>query len=665
MIASPSSTIVDPRQTELLQLQKEYRHMEINRRAYADESQAVLRKQQGTIDKLRKDNDSLKADIATIMRGTNKVMSLDQQEALSQLNEQGDKFVQQIEFEQKNIIILEEQIAIMREKALQQRKTMGGVNASKENHAMIVKQIRILENRLDKSLIKFNESIKQNKTLRDEIDNLRRERVVFENIYRKMERDLQEKKKQMAEIIEMSNQSYEQRDTFQMEIAAIEQANRKEIEEFEEQMLTLGKLLDNELQLPAPGMSTAMLTGTGNHNNNGTGKAPTSSHASLPSLPRLENSSHQSKNGNSIRQSKSAGGMFGHNHGGNMSSSTSIASNGDMASITSPSHTNQGGGNNNFDIDYRERAQNFEEAFNKIKAATGIHDIDELVKTFIQNEEHNFSLFNYVNEQNNEVEKLEEAITALREEEMKYAQESGNDVNQHKEILKDLEMKLLTTDNMAEKYELRCQDLTRIIESLKRGLQHVFSLFYDPNNNANTTSTEADQSNTSAVTSSGEVPIITEVNMVNYLAVLEKKTNELLQSYRHIQSLLTAGNNNSNEGSTSKGGVSIQHQPLFVTVLGSGPKVPMGSDHLHVNPPKADDLYRYDNAMNNNNNNNNGFDDTNGSNMSVNVMDEEEEEETRPLTRDELKYRTLSRIQRRLNNTGGNNAGNNMSSNKK
>jgi hypothetical protein len=36
----------DPRQAELLQLQRESRHMELNRRAYAEETQALLRKQQ-------------------------------------------------------------------------------------------------------------------------------------------------------------------------------------------------------------------------------------------------------------------------------------------------------------------------------------------------------------------------------------------------------------------------------------------------------------------------------------------------------------------------------------------------------------------------------------------------------------------------------------------
>ena len=60
----------DTRQQELLDLQKEYRKMELMRRAYAEESQALLRKQQSTVDKLRKDNDGLKNEIAMVMRGS-------------------------------------------------------------------------------------------------------------------------------------------------------------------------------------------------------------------------------------------------------------------------------------------------------------------------------------------------------------------------------------------------------------------------------------------------------------------------------------------------------------------------------------------------------------------------------------------------------------------
>ena len=41
----------------------------------------------------------------------------------------------------------------------------GGVNAARESAQAIQKQIRVLENRLDKSLQKFNEAVAQNKVI--------------------------------------------------------------------------------------------------------------------------------------------------------------------------------------------------------------------------------------------------------------------------------------------------------------------------------------------------------------------------------------------------------------------------------------------------------------------------------------------------------------------
>ena len=49
----------------------------------------------------------------------------------------GDKYAAAIEFERRNIATLEEQIQIMKQKVLHQRKAMGGVNASKDNYFMI------------------------------------------------------------------------------------------------------------------------------------------------------------------------------------------------------------------------------------------------------------------------------------------------------------------------------------------------------------------------------------------------------------------------------------------------------------------------------------------------------------------------------------------------
>ena len=63
-------------------------------------------------------------------------------ENLQRLHDTGDKYANIIDFERQNIQTMEEQIQIMKQKILHQRRAMGGINASKDNHYMIQKQIR-------------------------------------------------------------------------------------------------------------------------------------------------------------------------------------------------------------------------------------------------------------------------------------------------------------------------------------------------------------------------------------------------------------------------------------------------------------------------------------------------------------------------------------------
>ena len=52
----------------------------------------------------------------------------------------------------------------------------------------------------------------------------------------------------------------------------------------------------------------------------------------------------------------------------------------------------------------------YEKAWDKIREMTGEEEVDLLVRRFIEVEDRNFALFNYVNEQNNEIELLKEQI---------------------------------------------------------------------------------------------------------------------------------------------------------------------------------------------------------------------------------------------------------------
>ena len=122
-----------------------------------------------------------------------------------------------------------------------------------------------------------------------------------------------------------------------------------------------------------------------------------------------------------------------------------------------------------------ERVQNFEEAFQRIKAATGINDIEELVRNFIKNEEQNFSLFNYVNDVNSEIERLEHSISGMRNQIEKYKGQDASSNTQRKKTVRDLEDRLTKTDKKAEDYESRYNLAVRTINQLKNGIQSIFT----------------------------------------------------------------------------------------------------------------------------------------------------------------------------------------------
>ncbi len=57
-----------------------------------------------------------------------------------------------------------------------------------------------------------------------------------------------------------------------------------------------------------------------------------------------------------------------------------------------------------------------EDAFEQIKEQTGIQSNDEIVTTFIKAEEQNYSLYNYVNTLNSDMDTIEEANKNIKAE---------------------------------------------------------------------------------------------------------------------------------------------------------------------------------------------------------------------------------------------------------
>eukprot|EP00941_MAST-03F_sp_MAST-3F-sp1_P006020 g6020.t1 len=488
---------------EFKKLQREYQFLEQNRKDYAKESAQTIQRQQKLLDKLKKDNEYLKNEYRNHLR---KPRGANHQSKLMELHDQVDQYTSKIAIEKRTRTELAKQARLMQRKILEVRKDMGGINAAKENQAMIAKQIRILENRLDKALVKFNQALSHNKKLREKIDNLRRERVVFDNIYKKLEHELQDKKRQMAEIIEESNQAYESRDKGQLEIAAIEQQNIKEQRQHDQQI--------SELEQMEEKMKRDALARAG----------------AVEETKRGELSMEEEKK--LKRQVTKAAWKI-------VKEKTNITVS-------------------------KEKVQTYEEAFQQIQSCTGITDIEELVKTFIQNEDQNFSLFNYVNGQTHEIEKLEEQVEELEEEKRKYTMNNTEDANQL--LTKELTEKLENTNSTIEKLEQKFQASNKVIMALKIGIQKIF------------TKIECDVSSMSEMLHGEQV---SESNMMQYLGMIEQRTNEILQQWASVEK---------RKGSINRQKKTVEEKESVLTnVMGSGPEHPMGEQKIQIAPPTMED----------------------------------------------------------------------------
>jgi chromosome segregation ATPase len=413
-----------PIEQEIAELQRRFRVLENDKRACSEDTQGTIRKQRATIEKLTRENRKMKAELNETRsqpgsQAENKMAT----ETLSKLMEQRQALQDKLDIETEQSGTLSEKICGTERDIFSKRQEMathGGINASLDNQKAVAKQIRVLENRLDKALQNFNTAIAANRSLREQIDTLRRERVVFDDIYRKLENELQSKKKEMANIIEQANAAYEARDSAQAQMASLKQQADKEHAEFEKEWRELGRLIENDKR-----MKEFMRT-----------KAKQTTDNKVGELTQAQEDRHRKK------ITRNAWDTAKH-----------------LVTITA----NQ------------EKAETFETAFERIQKATGICDIDELVQNFIHAEDQNFSLFKYNNELSADIEKLEQQMTEYREE---YVALSGNgsrkEDTEKVKILETLEEKWNDIDRKAIHYEVKYQESQQTLTHVREGIKNIF-----------------------------------------------------------------------------------------------------------------------------------------------------------------------------------------------
>jgi len=237
-----------------------------------------------------------------------------------------------------------------------------------------------------------------------------------------------------------------------------------------------------------------------------------------------------------------------------------------------------------------DSVESYEAAYERIKEITGEEDMGTIVDKFIECELTNFALFNFVNEQNNDIEMLQEQIQEIKEEMHKFENQGVQTEAERKLILKGLEEKQIAASNKGNGYDEKHKSVAKILDQLNAGVDSLFNKI------------NCDKSAIDNMLGSAEG--VTDTNMTQYLGVIEERTNKLLLMQAYVTS-------------------QKDHDEYLKTktmLIGDGPKATQQPPNMIV--PTVGDEY-----------------DSDGSGDS--------DEDSRPLTRGELTNKAMKSVKKR------------------
>ncbi|NXJ15419.1 CCD63 protein, partial [Odontophorus gujanensis] len=207
----------------------------------------------------------------------------------------------------------------------------------------------------------------------------------------------------------------------------------------------------------------------------------------------------------------------------------------------------------------RSQGESFESqevAYRQLLELAEDGDISQLVDGFIEREGKNFAYFIYTMELNDEMENLRQRIKNLQNEITLLTTDQENAESSSLHVLKELEEKLSQNTDKANDYEDRCKKISKILGQLKSAIEVLFK--------ENSCDTEKIREQL------GDRGQVTDQNVMQYLGLVEKKTNELLLMESILLYMEADG--------------SLTAQPFDSPLLG-GTKLLRGMERAHLCPP--------------------------------------------------------------------------------
>ncbi|OAF65878.1 Coiled-coil domain-containing protein 63 [Intoshia linei] len=248
-IQSENNDIQFEKEAEYDRLQRQFRIMENDRKAYAQESERIISKQNMEIDKLNGNVKELRKDLELIDSESNKKKDNQISIKLKDFAKQKNEIVSLIKQERETHEMYKNKIAKIEKKIKDENKNVGGVNAGQDHSRKTSTNIKRLETQLELTNNKYSKCLAANRMHRKEIRSLDIEQKRFDNTNKKLTKKHDNIKQNINELIEQSTSAYDARDEAQNKMIALKEKNDKDVMQHNAEMKELIRIIDHDRRL--------------------------------------------------------------------------------------------------------------------------------------------------------------------------------------------------------------------------------------------------------------------------------------------------------------------------------------------------------------------------------------------------------------------------------
>ena len=406
-------------ESELEDLRQKFHLLEGDRKAYYEMSMHTMKSNKVLVSQLRDQNKSLRRALASIQRETRSAssagMTTDQQEMselarqVTHLRRQHDKVISKVDVRSLELSTLRDKSGELQAEGTQPLT----------EDTPTTRRIRMLENRLDKAMIKYNEAQSIRKTYEQIVKRLKEERVGFDNQLMALERTLAAKEHDFQELLLLSTDAQHARDVTQQELERVrntyqsaKRARERDVRERQE-IVQIRTEVTNRMQQREQAREDIIDATVGD-----------------------------------------------------------VAQKDDAALAAEQRARGVLNGEDDEALQAEQAQAIFEEAFEKIKEATGVSDIQEVIHKIVNQEDTQNNLMSLTKENQGKIEGLrgQLEVASARVDEIKY---SGTGVTQKRKLVDDHEANLTAASAKLERSKLKSERMAAVLINVKAGIEHI------------------------------------------------------------------------------------------------------------------------------------------------------------------------------------------------